>query len=174
MAKKTSLREFQQYLAGRLTGAARGQSASSLLGVRAGAEDWLLDLADSGEIIQLTKLTQVPLTRPSFAGIANIRGNLYAVTDFSVFRGGDPTPQNTNARLLLVGTRHGSNAALLVSRMLGLKNAKDFEPAEPDAAAPDWAAQRYRDGSGKVWNKLSIRQLLADEHFMNVGASPAA
>lgn len=170
MARRTSLREFQEYLAGRLTSAAHGQGTSSLLGIRSGDEDWLLDLSDSGEIIQLPKLTQVPLTRPWFAGIANIRGNLYAVTDFSIFRGGDPTPLNANARLLLVGTRHGSNAALLVSRMLGLRNAKDFEPEAADPAAPAWAARKYRDGSGNIWNKLSVRELLADENFMNVGA----
>lgn len=170
MAKKTSLREFQEYLAGRLTGAAHGQGAASLLGVRSGNEDWLLDLSDSGEIIQLPKLTQVPLTRPWFAGIANIRGNLHAVTDFSVFRGNEPTPQNAAARLLLIGTRHGSNAALLVSRMLGLKNIKDFTPEDSDPAAPPWAARRYRDGSGKIWRKLQVRDLLADENFMNVGA----
>lgn len=170
MAKKTSLREFQEYLAGRLTGAAKGQGASSLLGVRSGSEDWLLDLSDSGEIIQLPKLVPVPLTRPSFAGIANIRGNLYAVTDFSIFRNGEPTPQNANTRLLLVGTKHGSNAALLVSRMLGLKNANDFVAEEADSSAPSWAARRCRDGSGHVWRKLSVRELLADDNFMNVGA----
>jgi twitching motility protein PilI len=170
MARKTSLREFQEYLAGRLTGAAHGRGTSSLLGVRTGNEDWLLDLSDSGEIIQLPKLTQVPLTRPWFAGIANIRGNLYAVTDFSVFRGGDPTPLNANARLLLVGTKHGSNAALLVSRMLGLKNATDFAEEAADPAIPAWVAGKYRDGAGNIWNKLSVRDLLADENFMNVGA----
>ncbi|HJW26777.1 MAG TPA: chemotaxis protein CheW [Rhodocyclaceae bacterium] len=168
--KKTSLREFQQYLAGRLTGAAHGQNTTSLLGVRAGNEDWLLDLSDSGEIVQLPKLTQVPLTRPWFAGIANIRGNLYAVTDFSIFRGGDATPHNANARLLLVGTKHGSNAALLMSGMLGLKNAANFTTEAADPAAPAWATQTYRDSGGNVWHKLSVRDLLADENFMNVGA----
>ena len=49
----------------------------------------------------------MPLTRPWFAGIANIRGNLHAVSDFSLFRGGAPIVQNANARLLLIGTRHG-------------------------------------------------------------------
>lgn len=170
MARRTSLREFQQYLAGRLTGAAHGRSTSSLLGIQAGNENWLLDLSDSGEIIQLPKLTSVPLTCPWFAGIANIRGNLYAVTDFSVFRGGAPTPLNAAARLLLVGSRHGSNAALLVSRMLGLKNANDFDAEEPDPSAPAWGAQRYRDKAGTVWRKLSVRELLADDNFMNVGA----
>ncbi len=169
MAKKTSLREFQEYLAGRLTSAARGQGGASLLGIRVGDEDWLLDLADSGEIVQMPKLTHVPLTRGSFSGIANIRGNLYAVTDFSLFRGGDPTPQNANSRLLLVGVKHGSNAALLVARMLGLKNIDDFVPEAPEAGAPAWMVKNYRDTHGKLWRKLSVRELLADDNFMNVG-----
>lgn len=170
MAKKTSLRDFQKYLAERLAGAARGQGAASLLGVRSGQEDWLLDLSDSGEIIQAPKLTPVPLTLPAFAGIANIRGNLYAVTDFSVFQGGEVTPVTGNARLLLVGVKHGSNAALLVSRMLGLKNAADFTPESELPDAPRWGVQRFRDQSGQIWRKLSVRELLADEGFMNIGA----
>lgn len=88
MARKTSLRDFQEYLSERLSGAAHGRGTSSWLGVQAGEENWLVDLSDSGEIVQALKLTPVPLTRPWFAGIANIRGSLYAVADFSVFRGG--------------------------------------------------------------------------------------
>ncbi len=169
MAKKTSLREFQQYLADRLSVAAKGQGTATLLGVRAGQEDWLLDLSDSGEIIQLPPLTPVPLTRPGFAGIANIRGNLYAVTDFSALRSGEATAHNANARLLLIGVKYGSNAALLVSRMLGLKNPEDFTEEAPDPKAPAWATRCFRDGTGKLWRKLSVRELLTDEKFMNIG-----
>ena len=169
MAKKTSLRDFQEYLAARLTTAAQGHGVLSWLGIQAGGEAWLLDLSDSGEIIQAPQLAPVPLTRAWFAGIANIRGNLHAVTDFSVFRGGVATPQNANARLLLIGAKHGSNAALLVSRMLGLKNPEDFTPAPPDATAPSWGGQCFADTQGKVWRKLSVRELLADPNFMNIG-----
>jgi twitching motility protein PilI len=169
MARKTSLRDFQEYLAVRLTTAAQGKGSSSWLGIEAGNEVWLVDLSDGGEIVQAPQLAPVPLTRPWFAGIANIRGNLHAVTDFSVFRGGPPTPQNANARLLLIGVKHGANAALLVSRMLGLKNPEDFTPAEPDASTPAWGAQRYADTQGKIWRKLSVRDLLADHDFMNIG-----
>ena len=169
MAKKTSLRDFQEYLAARLTTAAQGRGALSWLGVEAGSEAWLLDLSDSGEIIQAPQLAPVPLTRAWFAGIANIRGNLHAVTDFSVFRGGAPTPQNANARLLLIGAKHGANAALLVSRMLGLKSPEDFTPEAQDSNESSWAAQRFADPQGKVWRKLSVRELLADHDFMNIG-----
>ena len=168
MAKKISLHEFQSYLAARLAGTSN-QSSAGLLGVQAGPDYWLLDLADSGEIIPLTPLTKVPLTKPWFAGIANIRGNLYSVVDLSAFLGKEATPQNTSSRLLLIGTRHGSNAALLVTRMIGLRN---IEALTPEAAAPDaqaWAPEAYTDNEGRRWSKLKVRELLADEAFMDIG-----
>lgn len=168
--KKTSLRDFQQYLADRLSSAARGQVTSSLLGIRVGRENWLLDLSDSGEIVQLPPLTPVPLTHPFFAGIANIRGNLYSVVDFSLFRGGEPTVLNAFTRLLLVGSKLGSNAALLVTRMQGLKAVADFSECEKPAGLPEWVSRCYRDAVGELWYKLSVRDLLADENFMNIGA----
>lgn len=169
MSKRTSLRDFQAYLANRLSDAAQGRGAASWLGVEAGGESWLVDLSDGGEIVPATQLTQVPLTRPWFVGIANIRGNLYSVTDFSVFRGGQPIAQNSNARLLLIGSRYGVNAALLMSRMLGLKNPVDFKPEQHDSTAQAWGAQRFSDSQGKIWYKLSVRELLADKNFMNIG-----
>ena len=169
MARKTSLRDFQEYLAGRLKTAAQGKGGASWLGIQAGEESWLVDLSDSGEIVQAPKLNGVPLARVWFAGIANIRGNLHAVTDFSLFRGGPATPQNASARLLLVGVKHGSNAALLVSRMLGLKNPEDFTLTPPDPKAPAWAAVAYTDRQGRLWHKLSVRDLLVDQDFMNIG-----
>jgi len=168
MAKKGSLREFQAHLANRLAGAS-DQSAAGLLGVQSGADFWLLSLSDSGEIIPLPPLTGVPLTKPWFVGIANIRGNLYSVADFSAFQGKDATPQNTSSRLLLIGTRHGSNAALLVTRMLGLRNVENLTQVTSDVDAPAWGSEAYTDNEGRRWKMLNVRRLLADENFMDIG-----
>jgi len=168
MAKKGSLREFQAHLAKRLAGASE-QSAAGLLGVQSGADFWLLKLSDSGEIIPLTPLTGVPLTKPWFAGMANIRGNLYSVVDFSAFQGGEATPQNSSSRLLLIGTRYDSNAALLVTRMLGLRNIDDLTAAPAEPGAAPWAADAYSDHEGRRWKMLDVSQLLADERFMDIG-----
>lgn len=168
MAKKGNLREFQAHLARRLAGASE-QSAAGLLGIQSGADFWLLNLSDSGEIIPLTPLTGVPLTKPWFVGIANIRGNLYSVADFSAFQGKEVTPQNNSSRLLLIGTRHGNNSALLVTRMLGLRNVDDLTPVAADQDAPMWASQAYSDNEGRHWKMLNVRQLLADEKFMDIG-----
>lgn len=170
MAKKISLREFQEHLAARLTSAAQGKASSALLGIQTGTDYWLLNLSDSGEIVPLPPLTTVPLTKSWFSGIANIRGNLYSVADFSALRGGESTPMNAASRLLLVGTRHGSNAALLVTRMLGLKNPDQFTAVPPDNAQHPWEAEHLVDSDGRKWKKLNVRALLADPDFMEIGA----
>lgn len=171
MAKKISLREFQESLAARLTSAVRGQTAAALLGVQAGSGHWLLDLTDSGEIVPLPPLTGVPLTKPWYVGLANIRGNLYSVADFSAFLGNEATPHNASSRLLLIGARHGSNAALLVNRMLGLKALDTLTPTEPDAAhASPWASAAYTDRDGRLWRKLDVRTLIAAPEFNEIGA----
>lgn len=169
MAKKTNLRDFQEYLAGRLSEAAQGRDSASWLAFEVGDEGWLVELPDGGEIVQAAQLVGVPLTRPWFAGLANIRGNLHAVTDFSLFCGASPTPRTSSARLLLVGVRHGSNAALLVPRLLGLRSPGSFQPAPPDAARAAWCAQAYIDPQGRPWRKLDVRELLLDREFMNIG-----
>ena len=168
MAKKGSLHDFQSRLAARLA-EADGRSAAGLLGFQAGNDYWLVRLADSGEIIPLPPLTGVPLTRPWFVGIANIRGNLFSISDFSAFQGHDATPQNSSARLLLIGVRHGNNAALLVTRTLGLRNLDNLtrQPTDPDA--PQWGCESFTDNDGRRWKLLDVQALLADERFMDIG-----
>lgn len=170
MAKRISLREFQESLVERLNSAQRGATRRALLGVASGEDLWLLDLSDSGEVVPLPALTTVPLTKPWFAGIANIRGSLYSVVDFSAFRGGEPTRRNANARLLLVGARHGINSALLVDRTLGLKSLDDLEPLDSPADGPPWAGAARQDVQGRRWTLLKLRELFADPSFLEVGS----
>jgi len=171
MARRVSLREFQEYLSTRLADAASGERSASLLGVQAGKSRWLLDLSLSGEVIStLPLLTPVPLTRPSFLGLANIRGNLHAVTDFPAFIGEEPTSlHGSNVRLLLVGTRFGNNVSILVSGLLGLKKPADFK-VEPAATGKAWDAGLFIDNDGGKWHRLDLAALLSDPEFMNIVA----
>jgi twitching motility protein PilI len=172
MAKRLSLREFQEDLVARLTSAARGEAPRSLLGIQAGNEHWLVDLYDSGEVVPLPPLTGVPLTRHWFSGVTNIRGTLYGIVDFSAFQGGEPTPRNNDARLLLIGARHGSNSALLVTRTLGLKALDTLEalpPGELPADPRPWIEGHFRDAQNQTWTLLNVRQLLVDPDFLEIG-----
>lgn len=171
MAKRSRLREFQESLAARLASARQGAPASGLLGVESGTQRWLVDLADSGEVVPLTVLAPVPLTRPWFAGVANVRGALYSVVDFAVFCGQAATPHQAETRLLLIGTRHGINSALLVDRTLGLKNLAEMTPEPAGDAGPAWAGATCSDAQGRRWQRLDVAALLADARFLDVGSA---
>lgn len=181
MAKRLSLREFQQNLNARLGAVKHGDAVRSLLGIESGRGEnalWLLELGDSGEVIPLTELTPVPLTKPWFAGLSNVRGTLYSVVDFSAFRGGPPTPRTSEARLVMIGARHGINSALLVDRALGLRALSSLTPiteagTSMAAAAPSpqaWVQSRYRDQNGREWQRLQVKALLADPAFLDVAS----
>jgi twitching motility protein PilI len=88
VAKQISLREFQQGLAQRLREAQAEAVPTSRLGVQAGNGNWLLKLDDAGEMLPLPEISGVPLTKPWYLGLANIRGVLSSVVDFAAFAGG--------------------------------------------------------------------------------------
>lgn len=167
MARRSSLREFQENLARRLA-EARTADRRGLLGFQAGSESWLIDLAEAGEILPSPPLSTVPLTHPWYRGLANVRGTLYSVADLAQFHGERPTPIAGQARLLLVGARLGLHCALLVTHSVGLRSIDDFEE-DPDADPRPWVARRLRDAQGRSWLQLDPAKLLAQPQFLDAG-----
>ncbi len=177
MATKVSLRQFQQDLAQRLSSAKDAPASAARLGVQCGTGYWLIGLEDAGEIVPVPALTSVPLTKPWFMGMANIRGGLFSVVDFSAFSGHEATARSTENRLVLAGSRFGINAALLVSRMLGLRNPNEFQEVAGGIETVPWAGQMWHEGGGanetrlqiRAWRELKFEHLIEDPGFLNVG-----
>lgn len=166
MAVRTSLKDYQRSLAERLKSAEAGRAAS-MLAVQVDDEAWLVDLRDAGEVIPVPTITPVPLTRPWFKGLANIRGNLYSVLDFPAFLQRRPVVLGDQARLLLFGERFRLGAALLVDRSLGLRNVAQLERRDGEPRA--WARAQYADGEGRLWRELDLPQLAQHPDFLGVG-----
>ena len=95
---RISLRDYQRELAERLRQADSARSASKL-GVQVGAQSWLVDLVEAGEVLPVPPITAVPLTRAWFRGVANVRGNLYSVVDFAAFLGAGLSAGGEQAQL---------------------------------------------------------------------------
>lgn len=168
---KLDLRSFQQELATRLASKTAAQVESSRLGLASGGEQWLIRLADVGEVITVPPLASVPHTQPWFLGVANIRGNLCSVADFAGFLGRDPTVLAPQNRLVLFGSRVGDlKSGFVVQSVLGLRNVGALAPAPPSAAAPDWHGQRWVDADGGVWQEIDLARLARDPAFLRVGA----
>lgn len=169
MAARISLRDYQRELAARLQDAA-GRRAASKLGLQVGAEAWLVDLTEAGEVVPVPPITPVPLAQPWFRGVANIRGNLYGVVDFSVFLGGPAAVASEQARLLLLGERFRMGCALLADRSLGLRNPEQLHPLAPAASRVPWVRAEYGDQEGMRWKELNVAQLVQQPEFLAAGA----
>jgi twitching motility protein PilI len=166
MANKLSLRDYQRDLAERLRNAEAGRSAS-MLGVQVDEEAWLVDLREAGEVVPVPAIMPVPLTRPWFKGMANIRGNLYSVVDFAAFLQKKPVTLGEQSRLLLLSERFRLGAALLIDRSLGLRNPAQLTLSEGERGA--WTRAQYADGEGRLWKALDLPQLAQHPDFLGVG-----
>jgi len=169
-AAKLDLRTFQKELASRLATKTAAQVESSRLGLASGGERWLIRLSDAGEVVTLPEIIPVPLTRPWYVGIANIRGNLYSVVDFARFLARDSAVAGGASRLVVFGPRAGGmNAGIVVQQVLGLRNIAELAPTAPPEDAPAWYAQRWMDGEGHAWQEIDLAKLAQDPAFLQVG-----
>ena len=168
MAKRLSLKEFQESLASRLKAAASETAAHVRLSFQAGETRWLVSLGGAGEVLPVPAIERVPLTRNWFAGVTNLRGVLYGVSDFSAFLGGPATARAPENRLLLIGEPLGINAALLVTRLTGLRNIDGFESVADGGEGSQWAERTWRDPEGRLWRDLDGTRLLSHRDFLDV------
>ena len=136
--------------------------AASMLGVQAGDDFWLVDMTDISEILPLPELTPVPLAKPWYRGIANIRGSLYGINDLAAFRGQPLIPRSTHNRILLLNAKFAFNAGLLVTRVFGLRDTAGWQ------REPAVASECYRDEQERVWCRLEIGALLQRAEFLQI------
>lgn len=140
---------------------ADGQTAT--LGVQIAGQNWLVDMLDISGVLPLPPPTPVPLTKSWFLGVVNVRGVLYGVTDMAAYQQQGKASGAVANRILLVAEHHAFNAALLVDRVLGLRNAHAWKLDEVEGQI------QYRDEREEVWHKLDVTALLGQPDFLQVG-----
>lgn len=164
MSKRFSLREFQQNILSRIE--EQGKSATkgaSTLGVQVGQGLWLINMQDISEVLPLPSVTPVPLTQPWYRGVANVRGNLYSISDFASFLGLGETRSDSLARVLLASPKLNSNVGLLVTSVLGLRDSSKWRSEIHDGE------EQLLNEQGQVWRKLDLAQLIHQPDFLQVG-----
>ena len=101
-----------------------------------------------------------------------MRGLLYGVTDMAAYqKKGKATSAGSGQasgavanRVLLVAERHALNAALLVGRVLGLRNARLWAQSESDGQV------QYHYEQENFWHELDIVGLLGRPDFFQISA----
>lgn len=168
--RRVRLREFQAGLAERLRRAQSAPLTTNRLGFQVGSRNFLVDLADAGEILAVPEITPVPLTKPWYRGLANVRGSLLGVVDLSLFADGVATPIDRDSRVLAFAADLRFNAGILVTRMLGLRSSAQLVvDAERVSAEVPWASVNLIDADGVRWHELDLGLLTGDERFLQIG-----
>lgn len=173
MAKaKLNLQAYQQDILARLRDLTTntGTASASKLGVTINGFNWLVALDDISEVIPLPEITRVPQTQPWFMGMANVRGNLYALTDLASFLGYPAATISANSRILLVHQKFEMNSGFLVERLIGLRSTEDMEKQDDIGEQAVWYVSQYKDSNNETWHEMDIGKLLDQHEFMQVAA----
>jgi len=166
--RRSRLRQYQAALLERMAARSSESAAGRELGVLVGDRRCMLDLTQVGEIVSVQPLTAVPLARDWYLGLSNIRGNLTGVIDLARYMDGPSTVPAPDSRVVTFATGLGFNCALLVSRVLGLRQLGEMESL-PEADAPPWCSQQFQDGEGQAWTRLDLSELVREARFLQVG-----
>jgi twitching motility protein PilI len=170
--RRTRLHAFQVELVERMRAARSGLDArSSQLGIMLGDRRCLLNLQQTGEIVTLGALTEVPLTQDWFLGLMNVRGNLISVVDFARFHGYAATKPDAASRVVCLSPSLMPNGGLLVSRVIGLRNVSEMavQAETVEEGLPAWFGRRYLDGDAQQWTELKLSAMVQDPNFLHVG-----
>jgi len=168
VAQTSNLREFQEAILSKLKDAANqvGGESSSRLGVTVGDKRFLINLQDVKEVLPVPPMQLVPFTKPWFLGVANVRGNLYSISDLAQFMGMPATSKSTNNRILLLSTESTAQVALLVDSLIGLRSVQGMQLQSAEDEADFFSLNFYKDAEGGDWLELDIEALVQNKNFV--------
>jgi twitching motility protein PilI len=172
MAKTSNLREFQEAILLRLKEAtAKGGAVStSRLGVIVGSKRMLINLHEVSEVLPMPPMQQVPLTLPWFLGVANVRGNLYNITDLAQFMGLPQTPKSMSNRIVLINSEMTTQVAVVIDSLVGLRSveAMKHKPAAKNNKNTEvfLSENSYVDVDKNEWFELNVEALVQDKAFI--------
>jgi len=172
VGRRMRLREFQTRLVGRMQAAQSGtDSHPNHLGVVIGSKRWLISLRHAGEIVPAGSITPVPLTPDWFLGVTSIRGTLASVADLARFHGAPRWQIDKDSRVRAFSPTLAFNGALLVTRVLGLRNMTQMRETDApgDSQPSPWASAHYVDDDGQDWTRLDLSLVIQDPRFLHVG-----
>ncbi len=168
MSKQSQLREYQTSILARLENAkkAGAESPAGYLGVVIGGKNVLVNLQEISETLPIMDIHPVPLVKPWFLGVANVRGVLYAINDLAQLIENTFTQVSSSARLLLISESVTTNVAFLVDKLIGLRKLEDMQLGEVKSEESICLkAQTYQDDEKHVWYLLDCDKLVQSKDF---------
>ena len=168
MDKKSTLRDYQTNILARLENAKKvgAEPPAGYLGVVIGSKNVLVNLQEISETLPMLPIQRVPLVKPWFLGVANVRGVLYAINDLGQLIDSTHIVMSSNARLVMVSEAVISNVAFVVDKMIGLRKLDEMqvrkELVDENVCLK---TQSYHDAEGQIWYMLDCDKLVRSKEF---------
>lgn len=168
MSKQSQLREYQTSILERLENAkkAGAEAPAGYLGVVIGSKNVLVNLQEISETLPIMDIHRIPIVKPWFLGVANVRGVLYAINDIAQMLESTFTSISSSARLLLLSQSVTSNVAFVVEKMIGLRKLEEMKLRE-DVIEDEIClkSQTYQDDENRIWYMLDCDKLIRSKEF---------
>lgn len=168
MAKDIPLREYQKSLLERLDDIKNTQADSvmSFLGVSIGDKNILVALSEIGETVSLVDIQKVPLVKPWFLGVSNVRGVLYVVNDLLHMMTQKFTKITSSTRMIIVNDSIAPNVAFVADKLIGLRNLELMKKRkEKSDNSVCFRSETYEDAEGRVWHIMDCSVLVNSTEF---------
>lgn len=168
MSKRSQLREYQTNILARLENAKKmgAEAPAGYLGVVIGNKNVLVSLQEISETLPIMDIHRIPIVKPWFLGVANVRGVLYAINDIAHMLDKTFTSISSNARLLLMSNAVTPNVAFVVEKMIGLRRLEEMtlreEVIEDEICLK---AQTYQDEENRIWYLFDCDKLVHSKEF---------
>ena len=168
MEQKSTLRDYQTNILARLENAKRvgSEAPAGYLGVSIGSKNILINLQEISETLPIVDIQPVPLVKPWFLGVANVRGVLYAINDLGQMLENTLTQISSSARLVMVNEVVASNVAFVVDKMIGLRKLNEMQLLdEVIDESVCLKTQTYQDVENRIWYMLDCDKLVRSKEF---------
>jgi twitching motility protein PilI len=187
MASQLNLRQYQDSILARLDAALHSDTSKqkTFLGVVVGGINVLIDMRQIGEVLPMPEIYPAPNSQHWFLGSANVRGNLYAISDLGAFlqaqgQSGLLSQENKKSelRIVLLQAEVSPHTALMIDRLIGLRglenlknisNANTKNQADEKPCSICFFDDEYEDEGGNLWRMLDCQALVNLKAFVHPG-----
>lgn len=187
MASSLNLRQYQESILAQLDNALHDDAVrhKTFLGIGVGAIRVLVDMQQVSEVLPVPDVYPAPNSRHWFLGTANVRGNLYAMSDFGAFLrevgmdvGKNAENKKNELRMLLLQPTVAAHTSLLIDRLIGLRSLENLKRvANTDKKKKGiekheqlcFLDHDYEDEDGNLWKVLDCQALVNLKDFMQAG-----
>ncbi|HEC13442.1 MAG TPA: hypothetical protein ENI80_09395 [Acidiferrobacteraceae bacterium] len=142
------------------------------LAIKLDDQGLVVALGEISEVVPLTILTPVPLTKRWLRGVANVRGELLSIVDLADFFGLLPVEIDDKSRLLIVNDPL-IRSAVLVGEVVGMKHFYEDEEMRRISES-EGPISEYLKGSFVQdhvrWQWLDLQRLSQADSFLHVAA----